>query len=335
MRQISSFLLLIALPAAVVACGAEKPTKHPSLSPVSLQPGTGDANPKDPGALGTPADSGGPSAAEISQYLDLLSQCGELDPAHPDQAVSANFGGLPYVKSGKGQLLGLPVGYQATVTPSMVYEESLVHAVTTTTAASVTTTPNLAAKQAQDEVALGNGSAELSFLPPDQRAALYLGAGAWQGVACTMQPSVRIKSTLGGSSVTASFTPPLPLAVSPLTQAEHYTGELAETRTFNVQATVEQSNNAALAVGSQHAGTVTVSQVAAAYDVTLPSGDKLTIGGDVAFEVQVAFETPAVTTALGLHAVTRYFIDTTKHVYKAIVVDAADGVSPPAVFIAK
>ena len=79
--------------------------------------------------------------------------------------------------------------------------------------------------------------------------------------------------------------------------------------------------------------TVTVAPVPPKFETTLPSGEKAMIGGDLAYEIKVDFGSVEITNALGLKPSTKFYIDTTNHVYKVVVADVGDPTTPPAVFL--
>ncbi len=336
-----------------VACGSAQPTGRPSRAPDTADATVGSKDASDgveeantdaaeggEGADGTDGavDGGGfeETDGEGGDTLeDVLAQCGDVDFDNPTaEVLNLSLTGLPIVKTGSQVVLGFPVNYEVKIQPALAIKATLEQSVTTTQLTVVDAKPALAKGAAEKQAAEQAGATTTNFLPVADRADLAADVEAWSGVVCTAQPGTKVTSNVGGKNVVTSFNPPLPASVSPKADPARYAAELAEARTFtNIVATVEASDNPAVPAGQTYTGTVTVTPVAPTFETTLASGQKATIGADLAYEVKVDFGSVAITNALGLKPSTKFYIDTTNHVYKVVVADIGDPTTPAAIFL--
>ncbi len=333
-----------------VACGSAEPTARPSRTPDTADATVG---PKDGSDDGGEADTAAAEGGEGSDgsvdaggfeetdgeggdtLEDVLAQCGDVDFDNPTaEVLNLSLTGLPIIKTGSQVVLGFPIDYEVKIQPALAIKSTLEQSVTTTQLTVAEAKPALARGAAEKQAAQQAGVTTTTFLPVDGRSGLAAEVEAWSGVVCTAQPGTKVTSNIGGKNVVTSFNPPLPASVSPKADPARYAAELAKARTFtNIVATVEKSDDPAVPAGQTYTGTVTVSPIAPTFETTLSNGQKATIGADLAYEVKIDFGSVAITNSLGLKPSTKFYIDTTNHVYKVVVADIGDPTTPAAIFL--
>lgn len=283
---------------------------------------------------GDDGDDGEDGGSDDLTLDEIFAQCGGIDPEQPaKELLNLNLASLPIVKRGTQAVLGIPVPYSATVLAKLTIQGSMQRSVATSNVA-VTVSPALAQSQGDAEAKRRSGPATTEMLTMDERVALTDSAPAWDGISCTVGAAKRVTNATGAGTTIVKFSPALPASVTPLPDVARFEAELGQPRTFTgITATVEQSSDPTVPVGSTHTGTVTVRRIEPLYDAKLDDGSSVAVGGDMAYEVAVSFGTPAITAALGLKPSTKFFIDNTRRTYKAIVVDSGETGVPPAVFI--
>jgi hypothetical protein len=329
-----------ALSAALLsACGGELPseptfvTDNPITGPAGGdQPAGGDA-PKSgdgivqPGTGGQGGDQvdpggGGPGVDNGAALAEALTQCGGL-AAGGTVTADAALTGLPVTRKGTSTLLGLPVGqWTLTLVPSAAWHMSDQTASTGLTAQS-SVDPQGQTSTAQPIINSFNGTTTHTLVPIPARAAFAQSAPALAHVVCAVQPTSRTTAQFGQQTVVADYAPPLPAMLWPRAAPERFTAEIGGGLTVTgIVATVAQSNVAGVAAGSRLTGSVTITPIAPTAQVARPDGTTVTVGGNLAFEVRTDFGSPAVTSALGLAPIARYFLDTDAHALKAVVTES-------------
>lgn len=287
----------------------------------SLDPATEDDGPVPDGWTESGSDDPAGGAADGCNGIDESSGQVEI--------VNENLTAAPIVSKGSKKVFGpFAQDYAVTVLPTLALRATGDASVMNLQIAA-TAMPEKAGKEAAIAAKAASGVVTTEMVPLAGRAAALAKAKGWDGIVCTVQPARKITVQTGGANVQVQFEPALPQTLSPRALKDRFAAELSADRTFTgITATVISSDVASVPAGSQLAGVVTVKRISPALGAAF---------GDVAYEIVADFGGPDITNALGVKPSTKFFIDTRRHRFTAIVTDtlmpASEGAPSQTIFL--
>ena len=270
--------------------------------------------------LGSRTSATGTAVQPSSETTFDLTKCG-LDLTKPGSTISSRR--MSMVPKTMQVTAGIfPIATNVTISGMAIFEDSLSRSVSTFTAQS---SPAISSEQLSAALAAYNSGFATDVMPPAERAKIGVSNADWRGVFCTVQPAVKLER---GSTekVTVSLSKPLPVAPLVVSDITRMKSEIGVKRVWTgITATVTDSTDANVPVGSVWTGGATSQPVAASAIIDGPNG-KVTVQAELAVKMSYDFGSDAANKALGLPKSVTWFIDTPTKSFKLMQVDFGDGV---------